>query len=228
VDDLILVFMMGLLGSLHCVAMCGGFVMACSMRFGGGASFSLVYNTGRLLSYALLGVLMGFVGKALMAAGGFNWFQSVLPVVAGAFMVLIGLELLGVFSGRFKGLFSGAMPSALFRAVTRASGGNRKAAPFLLGMLNGLIPCGLLYAAGVKAASTADPLDGALIMAALGAGNFLPLLFAGSFPGITGKLNSRAVAVALSVLIIALGVKSIVFGTGFTAVATASHAACSH
>lgn len=227
-DDVILVFFMGLLGALHCVAMCGGFVMACSMRFGGGFSFSLVYNAGRMLSYALLGLLMGFLGKALIAAGGFIWFQSVLPVVAGAFMVLIGLELMGAFPGRFKKLFSGTLPAAAFRAVTRLGPGNRKAAPFLIGMLNGLIPCGLLYAAGVKAASTADPAQGALIMAALAAGNFLPLLFAGSFPGITGKLNSRAVAVALSVLIIALGVKSIVFGAGFTGTAMASHAVCSH
>ncbi|MDP2688776.1 MAG: sulfite exporter TauE/SafE family protein, partial [Deltaproteobacteria bacterium] len=98
--------------------------------------------------------------------------------------------------------------------------------PFLIGMLNGLIPCGLLYAAGVKAASTADPAEGALIMAALGAGNFLPLLFAGSFSGFTRKLNSRAVAAASSVLIIALGVKSIVFGTGFTGTAMALYAFC--
>lgn len=227
-DDVMLVFLMGLLGSLHCVAMCGGLVMACSMRFGGGFSFSLVYNAGRLLSYSLLGLLMGFLGKALVAAGLFGRFQSVLPIVAGAFMVLIGLELLGVFSGRFRSPFSRTLSSSFFRAVTMIGGSNKKAAPFLVGMMNGFIPCGLLYAAGVKAASTADPAQGALIMAALAAGNFLPLLFAGSFPGITGKLNSRAVAVALSVLIIALGVKSIVFGTGFTGTAMASHAVCSH
>lgn len=225
-DDIILVFLMGLLGSLHCVAMCGGFVMACSMRFGGGFSFSLIYNAGRVLSYAMLGLLMGFIGKALIAAGLFGGFQSVLPVVAGAFMVLIGLELLGALPGRFKGLFSGALPSSAFRVAARLAPGNRKAAPFLIGMLNGLIPCGLLYAAGVKAASTADPAQGALIMAALGAGNFLPLLFAGSFSGLTGRLNSRAVAAVLSVLIIALGVKSIVLGTGFAGAAMASHALC--
>jgi sulfite exporter TauE/SafE len=226
VNDVLLVFLMGFLGALHCVAMCGGLVMACSMRFGGGFSFSLAYNAGRLLSYSLLGLLMGFLGKALIAAGLFGRFQSVLPIVAGALMVLIGLELLGVFSGRFKNLFSGAMPSALFSAVTRAGGRNKKAAPFLIGMMNGLIPCGLLYAAGVKAASTADPVAGAVIMAALALGNFLPLLFVGSFSGVTRKLNSRTVALASSILIIALGVKSIVFGTGLTGTVMALYSFC--
>jgi sulfite exporter TauE/SafE len=217
---------MGFLGAMHCVAMCGGLVMACSMRFGGGFSFSLSYNAGRLLSYSLLGLLMGFLGKALIAAGLFGRFQSVLPAVAGALMVLIGLELLGVFSGRFKSLSSGALPSSLLRAAARAGGRNKKAAPFLIGMLNGLIPCGLLYAAGVKAASTADPVEGAVIMAALALGNFLPLLFAGSFSAFTRKLNSRMVALASSILIIALGVKSIVFGTGLTGTVMAVYSFC--
>ncbi|MDO8302932.1 MAG: sulfite exporter TauE/SafE family protein, partial [Sedimentisphaerales bacterium] len=224
VSDIALVFLVGLFGSLHCVAMCGGLVMACSMRFGGGVSFSLKYNAGRVLMYALLGLLMGFLGKALIAAGLFGRFQSVIPVAAGLFMVLIGLELLGVLPGRFKRLFSGALPSPVFRAAARLAPGNRKAAPFLIGMLNGLIPCGMLYAAGIKAASTADPGQGAMIMAALGAGNFLPLLFAGSFSGFMRKLNSGAVAIASSVLIIALGVKSIIFGIGFTGMAMALHA----
>lgn len=220
-DDLMLVFLMGVFGALHCVSMCGGLVMACSMRFGGGVRFSLVYNAGRVFTYIVLGLVMGLLGRALIAAGVFGGFQRAVPVAAGAFMVAVGLEMLGLLPFWLKRVFSGAVPRTIARAVSRAGAKNEKAAPLLFGMLNGLIPCGLLYAVGVKAASTGDPVKGALIMAALGAGNFAPMLFAGAVPGFMRRA-SVAFTVASAVLIIALGLKSIVMGTGFSHV---SHAA---
>src|SRR3972149_7954153 len=94
-NDYILLFFAGLLGSLHWVGMCGGLIMACGMKFGGGPSFSLTYNAGRVLSYAILGAVMGLLGKALIAAGLFGKFQGIMPIIAGLLMVLIGLDLLG-------------------------------------------------------------------------------------------------------------------------------------
>ncbi|MFQ5735680.1 MAG: sulfite exporter TauE/SafE family protein [Thermodesulfobacteriota bacterium] len=212
-SDIFLVFLMGLFGSLHCVAMCGGLVSACSMRFGGGFWFSLKYNAGRVFTYALLGLVMGLLGKALISAGAFGRFQSLMPVIAGVFMVFVGLDLIGALPQSLKRLFAGLVPSPLSGVFRRAGTVDGRVAPVLLGMLNGLIPCGLLYAVGVKAASTADPATGAMMMAALGAGNFLPLLFTGSLSGLLRK-KALAFTVASSIIIILLGVKSIILGAG--------------
>lgn len=213
--DYVLMFSVGLLGALHCLAMCGGLIMACSMKFGGGFSFSFFYNAGRIASYVGLGFLMGLLGKMLIATGFFGRFQSALPVLAGIFMIIIGMEMLGLMPVKVKRFFAGLLPLKIPQFFSRLHLNNKKSGAFILGMVNGFIPCGFLYAAGIKAASTAEPVNGALIMASLGAGTLLPLLFAGSFSGMPGKYRSRALSVFSSVIIIALGIKSIFFSGQF-------------
>lgn len=210
-NDYLLIFFIGLLGALHCAGMCGGLVMACGMRLGGGFSFSLPYNLGRITSYSVLGLIMGLLGKSLIAAGLFGRFQSVLPVIAGAFMVIVGLDLLGVTPKHLKSLTAGLFPRAVSGLLISGQLKKERPSAFVLGALNGLIPCGFLYAAGVKAASTADPVKGLLVMAALGAGTFMPMLFIGSLSGIMLKFRSNLLSTASSVLIIALGFKSIFY-----------------
>lgn len=211
-SDYGLVFLAGVLGAIHCVGMCGGLIMACGVRCGGGFSFSLVYNTGRVLSYMVLGLVMGLLGKTLLEAGLPGRFQGALPIVAGVFMILIGLELLGYLPAGLKRFFTGLFPSSVSRALTGGGIKKKRPAAFVLGMLNGLIPCGLIYAVGVKAASTADPVKGMFIMASLGAGTFLPLLFTGSLTGVMGRLRAGLLTTVSSVLIIALGIKSVHHG----------------
>lgn len=213
--DYFLIFTVGLLGGLHCLGMCGGLIMACSLKFGGGLSFSLTYNAGRITSYVVLGSLMGYLGKLLIATGLFGRFQSVIPVLAGVFMVLIGIELLGIMPARVKRFFSGLFPVSLMQAFTLVNNKKKRPAAFFLGMANGLIPCGLLYAAGMSAAATADPVKGALIMASLGAGTLLPLLFAGSFSGLIARFRTGALSALSGVMVIALGLKSIVYSGQF-------------
>lgn len=214
-NDYILLFSAGLLGSLHCVGMCGGLVMACSMKCGGGPSFSVFYNAGRILSYTVLGFVMGLLGKALIAAGLFGKFQGLMPVIAGIFMILIGLDLLGYVPKRLKKLTSGLFPKALSDILVGSQLKKRQPAPFILGTLNGLIPCGLLYAIGVKAASTADPVHGMLTMTAFGAGTLPALLLVGSLPGLLGRARSNLLSNASSLFIIFLGVKSVSYGISY-------------
>lgn len=211
-SDYSIVFLAGILGAIHCVGMCGGFITACGMKCGGWPSFALLYNSGRVLSYTVLGLLMGLVGKSLLAAGLFVKFRGALPVVAGVIMVLIGLELLGYLPAKLKRFFTGLFPSSVSRMLVGGEIRKKRPAAFLLGIFNGLIPCGLIYAVGVKAAATADPFKGMLIMASLGAGTFLPLLIAGSLTGVMGRLRTGLLTTVSSVLIIALGVKSIYHG----------------
>lgn len=223
--DYILIFLTGLLGVIHCVGMCGGLIMACGMKCGGGFSFSLAYNAGRVFMYVILGLLMGALGKMLIATGLFGQVQGILPVAAGAFMVFMGLEMLGLLPRRFKAYMTGFFPKAPAGLLGKIGG--RRYAPFLLGMVNGTIPCAFLYAVGLKAASTADPIEGMLVMASLGAGTFVPLLFTGAATAMLGRFRSGLPYAAASILVIGLGVKSIAMGTGLFDKLSLLHPFCS-
>ncbi len=209
--DYLLLFAAGVLGALHCVAMCGALAAACGMKLGGGLRFSLVYNSGRLASYAVLGMSAGLVGKALSGTGIFGDLQMFVPAAAGIVMVAIGLDMLGIMPGVIKRRLTALFPTGLLgraaATVGRGGGRGKGRATFLIGALNGLVPCGLLYAAGLKAASTGSPIEGALVTLALGAGTFVPMLFAASITGL--RLKALPVTAISSVIIIALGVKSI-------------------
>lgn len=213
-NDYVLLFSAGLLGALHCVGMCGGLIAACGLKFSGGMKFSVTYNAGRLFSYSILGFFMGFLGKVLIATGLFGKFQGVLPAVAGILMVLIGLDLLGYIPESLKRTSSGLFPKALSGMLIGGQLKKRRPAPFILGMLNGLLPCGLLYAIGVKAVATASPLEGMLTMAAFGTGTLPAMLLIGSFSGVFGTARSRILPNLASVFIILLGCKTIFYSIG--------------
>lgn len=189
--------------------------MACGMKFGGGASFSLAYNAGRVLSYAVLGALMGLLGKALIAAGLFGKFQGIMPLIAGIFMVLIGLDLLGYAPKVVKKITAGLFPRAISDRLIGHQLKGKNPAPFILGIFNGLIPCGLLYAVGVKAAATADPVQGMLTMAAFGAGTLPALLLIGSFSGVIRRGSSGLLLKASYLFIVLLGIRSVANGVEY-------------
>lgn len=214
-SDYILLFTAGLLGALHCLGMCGGLVTACGMRFGGGLSFSLTYNAGRILSYSFLGLLMGLIGKALIAAGLFGKFQGIVPIVAGSLMVLIGLDLLGFVPKGLRKITSGLFPKALSDKLIGNQLKKHHPTTILLGIMNGLIPCGLLYAVGIKAAATADPVQGMLTMVAFGAGTLPALLLIGSFSGITGRVRSGLLLKTSYLFIVLLGIRSVANGVEY-------------
>jgi uncharacterized protein len=164
-------FLLGLVGSLHCAAMCGPLVIAVSGARGAGSAFAtsrLVYNSGRIATYCAIGLLFGAVGKTFVLAGVHRW----LSLGAGA-AILLGLLL----STRF------ALKTPLARLVVKLKSIFGRllqrptlASQFLLGSLNGLLPCGLVYIAAAGAATTLNPVGGALHMAAFGAGT-LPMMF---------------------------------------------------
>jgi len=179
--DLIAVFLIGLLGVVHCAAMCGGLMTASAMRFGGRGvgptfGFAFIYNLARISTYAAFGLLMGVLGKALMKIGLLTEFQSMMPFIAGFIMVLIGADLLGLMPAGVKKYTSRLFPARLLGRLSMAGGRNRTLSAAIMGVVNGLIPCGMVYAVGAKAAATGQPLSAALIMVAFGLGTFLPLV----------------------------------------------------
>lgn len=169
-------FLLGLLGSLHCAGMCGPLAVAVSASGAGShpATGRLLYNLGRLGTYTLMGALFGLFGQGLAIAG----FQRWLSITAGV-LILAGLAATTRRSPTGLLLRAVDLLKSLFaRLLGRGSLGSR----LLLGSLNGLLPCGLVYVASASAAATGSPVVGAAWNLAFGLGT-LPLMLAVTLAG---------------------------------------------
>lgn len=186
--DFGIAFALGLLGSLHCAAMCGPLMLALPVPPGGPARFlagRIVYQLGRIATYCLLGVGAGLVGRSVFVAG----FQQGLSIALGL-AVLAGFFLskkvaLSAPVVRFVAKLKLAMSAQLQRRSFRSLG--------LLGLLNGLLPCGLVYVAVAGAVSRGGLPDGILYMAVFGLGT-LPTMLGIS---LSGKLFPLALRLKL-------------------------------
>jgi len=167
--DLTLVFVLGLVSSLHCVQMCGPIVLAFSLPLPPGARLraNLGYNAGRILTYALLGAIAGATGGGISKLAG---LASGARIFAGIAMIVAGL------------LMVAHLPTTGLVSIQTKAIGRRLLAPhkFTLGMSLGFLPCGLIYAALLKAVDTGSPMQGALTMLAFGAGTAIALLTLGA------------------------------------------------
>ena len=190
--DLLLIAGLGFLGSFgHCLGMCGPITMAFSLSAQGSQpasrwrslGFHLLLNGGRLLSYALVGLAIGGLGSVLVAGGQMAGVGSdlrrVMALVTGLLLIWFGL--VQVSPGLLPHLpilhpmQQGQLHDRLNRLMMKFSLANRWWTPLLLGLAWGLIPCGFLYAAQIKAAETTDLWSGAATMLAFGLGT-LPVL----------------------------------------------------
>jgi hypothetical protein len=174
-------FLIGLAGSLHCIGMCGPIAVALP----GGANSRLaqlwgrvMYNVGRILTYALLGLGAGLVGQTIHVSGYQQWLSISLGV-----LILLAV----ILPSKYGAYITGAkLHAKLFEPVKRLWGklfGKDSArALFTVGLLNGFLPCGLVYVALAGAISTGSMLDGALYMALFGVGTF-PVMLAVSLLG---------------------------------------------
>jgi sulfite exporter TauE/SafE len=173
----LLIFAGGLLGSAHCVGMCGGFVLALGgTRPGLAANLrrQIAYGTGRIFTYTAGGAAAGFGGWRLAAeTQALVNMQAVLSIVAGLLLVALGLAEAGVLSWPRRGGAS-CLGTGMFGSLLRAT---RLRSVFLGGMVNGLLPCGLVYAYLALAASSGSLLLGSATMLCFGLGT-LPLMVA--------------------------------------------------
>lgn len=170
---------LGFLGSFHCIGMCGPIALALPVH---GKSQShkifsiLAYNFGRIFTYALLGIVFGLIGQSFAIFG----FQQKLSVVLGV-LILAGVLLPQRFFSRSKLAvkfysFFNKLKSSM-AAQFREKGIKSL---FSIGLLNGLLPCGMVYIAIAGAVATSSVFEGSLFMAAFGAGT-LPFMFAISY-----------------------------------------------
>lgn len=203
-----ILFIIGLLTSIHCVAMCGGinlsqcapYQRANSSQASRIASLrpSLQYNAGRVISYTIVGGIVGALGSVISLSGA---GKGVVAIVAGVFMVIMGLNMLNIFPWLRK--FNPRMPKIFAAKINEQKKSNR---PLYVGLLNGLMPCGPLQAMQIYALSTGDPVKGALSMMLFSLGT-VPLMFGlGALSTIlTKKFTHRMMTVSAG-LVMLLGI----------------------
>lgn len=170
-------FILGLSSSLHCLGMCGPIVMAVPVKGNGFSSRAfgiLEYNLGRISTYALLGALIGFVGLGVQTFGIMQWVS----IFSGAFILLFAWK--NWISRKMESIFAGF---GLRRFVSFGMGnilaGDFPFKLFLLGSLNGLLPCGMVYLALVNALLAGNSPASALAMLFFGLGTLPAMVAAG-------------------------------------------------
>lgn len=220
--DLITIFLIGLLGGFsHCIGMCGGFVVTYTIKINENDLISqpsliqklypqLMYSLGRLLTYTLLGQVFGLLGSSLGVILAIRDFQGGLQLFAGLIMVMMGLDLAGLISSWAPDTFPGikgfkSLVGGLFNRVNRRN-------ILGLGFVLGFIPCGLVYAAGAKAAATGSIIGGMLTMLVFGLGTIPAMVLTGLLADqISSKLRSKIYRVA-AITVILLGLLTILRG----------------
>ena len=168
-----MLFLTGLLTSIHCVSMCGAINLIATLNQNSQNRFErpLKYNLGRLISYTILGGIAGLLGSILTIN---NIISGIIITIAGLAMFVMSLEMLGFFR----------IPRIKFLTPKHKKTSN----PFLIGLLNGLMPCGPLQAMQLYALSTSSMLKGALSMFLFGLGTMpLMLLTSVIFTNLKGK-----------------------------------------
>jgi len=220
-----MLLVIGLLTGVHCIAMCGGINLSQTLqrREKGERERtahtnklslllpSILYNSGRLGSYTAVGVLVGTLGSFITLSGR---FQGAVQLVAGIFMVIMGLNMLGLFP--FLRRLIPSMPKVFAKKIDEQKTGR---SPLIVGFLNGFMPCGPLQAMQVYALSTGSPIKGGISMFLFCLGT-IPLMFAlGAASnvltsGSKGQTFSRRVMYAGAILVAAFGL--VMFSNGWS------------
>ena len=201
-----MLFVLGLMTSVHCIAMCGGINLSQSISGKEMSSFrpSLLYNLGRVLSYTAVGGVLGLAGliSGGNAGAGFSaLFQGMLKIAAGVLMVLMGVNMLGIFpwlsrwQPRIPGLF----------ARTGSCEKQKNKGPLIVGLMNGFLPCGPLQSMQIVALASGNPLSGALSMLLFSLGTVPLMLGFGSAASVLGRKFHQRVMGAGAVLVVVLG-----------------------
>jgi len=180
--SVLLMFVLGLAGSLHCVQMCGPLVLSfgLTMTGQGRAQQAIshgVYHLGRILTYTVLGAIAGWVGSGVALMGAIAGMENTAAIAGGVLMIAAGLVIVGALRG--SSLVQIGPASRLSRVAGKLLRTTSPRTKFATGLVMGFLPCGLIYAALLRSVAAASPWMGALDMAAFGAGTAGPLLSLG-------------------------------------------------
>ena len=219
-----ILFIVGMITSVHCIAMCGGINLSQCVTYKqaeGDGKFSklkpgLMYNTGRVISYTVLGGMAGALGSAVSFSGA---GKGAVVIVAGLFMLIMGLNMLNIIPWLRR--INPRIPKIFGNKIRN---GNRKRGPFYVGLLNGLMPCGPLQAMQIYALGTGSVLAGAASMLFFSLGT-LPLMFGfgaiSSF--LSGRFTHKMMKVS-AVLVMVLGIAMLNRGLSLAGVNVTAYA----
>ena len=220
--DLVLAASTGLLGGFgHCAGMCGPLVgsigLVAAPRIGPRRAFlgQLLYNAGRVTTYACIGAVMGLSGSFVNVAGRLAGLQDTVSVVAGIVMILMGLGAAGV-AGWLRGAEQ-RIAARVLGAVGAIVEGGGSGRLYAVGLLLGFLPCGLSYSAFVGAAGTGGLVQGLLFALSFALGTVPALLAVGSASTLLSPRLRGVLYRVGGVFVIAVGALFLARGLGIHA-----------
>jgi sulfite exporter TauE/SafE/copper chaperone CopZ len=212
-----LLFLVGLLTSIHCIAMCGGINLSqcvayrSNERIGSVTSTikpSILYNSGRVLSYTIIGGVVGSLGSVLSLSTN---IKGTITIAAGLFMMIMAINMLNLFPVLKK--INPRMPKIFGKTIQKNS---KNHGPFYIGLLNGFMPCGPLQAMQLYALGTGSFIGGALSMFAFSIGT-VPLMFGlGAVSTYMGQRTTKNLLKLSAFLVVILGMAMISRGMNLT------------
>ncbi|MBP2032925.1 sulfite exporter TauE/SafE [Clostridium algifaecis] len=211
----VLLFAFGVLTSFHCIGMCGGIAISQSikkneMKLKNGKPYiafipSLLYNTGRVISYTIVGGIVGGLGRIISFSSA---LRGIVPIIGGIFMVIMAINLLGIF--RIFRKLNITVPSFIAKKIYKKN----NYGPVIVGLLNGLMPCGPLQIVQLYALGTKSVLIGAASMFFFSIGT-VPIVFVfGAINTIINRKFSTVILKVSAVLVLTLGV--VMIGRGLS------------
>jgi sulfite exporter TauE/SafE len=227
--ELWLAFVAGTVSSLHCVGMCGPIVMGCvvprpveiSLAGTGITSVGrtsvrssnvfphLLYNSGRVISYSLVGMIAGLIGSAAIFS---TRLQSGFSICLGLLMIGMAFFQMNVYPKFFHRNRKESLAQRIISSITNSRAPEAK---FLIGFMTPFLPCGLLYGMAAQAAASSSPITGAAVMGAFAFGSAPALLLAGLFSGMLGAKIRKMGTTFAAILLIVMGLLTVGRGAGF-------------
>jgi sulfite exporter TauE/SafE len=211
--------LIGLFGSMHCIGMCGGFVGMYSLKKPQDMPvwpYHLLYNAGRIVTYVLLGGLLGTVGSFTAFLGRYRFVPSLALLVGGSLMVLIGFKMAGIGGILELGQTTDLSRAPLFRKILHHVLSIRSVwGTFLLGLLLGFLPCGLLYPVLIRSAFSGGVFQGAATALSFGIGTVPSMVsFGYLITQVRPYIRLRFYRMA-ALLIVLIGCQTILRGLSF-------------
>ena len=207
-----MLFVTGLVTSVHCITMCGGINLSQCIagvdveenKKGGFYTVrsAFLYNLGRVISYTLIGAALGLAGMLISGGSQFGvstFIQGIIKMIAGILMVIMGINMLGIFPGLRR--FHLRIPVLFVSKNQRKN----KRQPLITGLLNGFMPCGPLQAVQIIAFASGNPLAGALSMFMFSLGTVPLMMGLGSVVSVLGGRFKQEVTNAGAVLVTVFG-----------------------
>lgn len=232
--SLLAVFLASLVGSIHCVGMCGGFVLCfssggTSSRIKNNLTPHILYHLGRLCSYSILGGIAGLLGELFDAvAESAVGFEKLAALITGVMLIFWGIQsllelksslsdrLVGIGAGRIESFFSKVLGKPYGENLGKNLSANWSYRALLIGLMSGLLPCGWLYAFVAVAVASGSMLNGMLTMAVFWLGTLPALAAVGACSHLLSATIRKFLPKFSALLIILAGIFSVMSHLGYS------------